>query len=179
MPIDPTDIVFYYSTKSGAAGDSTAGTAAGSLGKYVSTTPVAAGVNGVFDDITGAENAASTVDYRCLFVRNNHATLTATLVTVYVSAEVPGGANVAIALDNIASSAKGSAAAQAASITTETTAPTGVSAFSTPTSDGAGLTVGSLAAGQVKGVWVRRTAANSAAINNDGMTLAVSFDTPA
>ena len=52
-------------------------------------------------------------------------------------------------------------------------------AFSTPTTDGGGLSVGTLAPGQVKGIWVRRTATNSAAINNDGFTLAASFDTPA
>ena len=179
MPIASTDIVFNYSTTSGSAGDTTAGTANGSLGKYVSTTAVATGANGLFDDISGAENAASTVDYRCVFIRNNHATLTATAVTVYVSAEVAGGANVAIALDNIATSAKGASAAQAAQIANETATPTGVGAFSTPTTDGGGLSVGTLAPGQVKGIWVRRTATNSPAINNDGFTLAASFDTPA
>lgn len=179
MAITATDVVFYYSTTAGSAGDTTAGTAAGSLGKYCSTTAMATGANGIFDDITGAENAASTVDYRCIFIRNNHATLTATSVTVYVSAEVAGGANVAIALDNIATSAKGAATAQAATIATETTTPTGVGAFSTPTTDGTGLAIASLAPGQVKGIWVRRTATNSAAMNGDGFTIAASFDTPA
>lgn len=179
MPIASSDMVLRYSTTAGAAGDSTAGTAIGSLGKYVSTTVVTAGANGIFDDISGAENAASTVDYRCIFVLNNHATLTATLVTVYVSAEVAGGASGAIALDNLAVSAKGSAAAQGAQIASETTAPTGIGAFSTPTTDGTGLAIGTLAPGQVKAVWVRRTAANTAAVAGDGLTLAVSFDTPA
>lgn len=179
MPIASSDIAFYYSITSGSAGASTTGTAAGSLGKYVSTTPMATGANGLFDNISGAENAASTVDYRCVFVQNNHATLTASALSVYVSAEVAGGAAVAIALDNIAASAKGATAAQAATIANETTAPTGVGAFSTPTTDATGLSIGTLGPGQVKGVWVRRTAANSAAIDNDGATFAVSFDTPA
>lgn len=179
MAILSTDIVLRYSTASGSAGDTTAGTAATSLGKYVSTTVVTAGANGVFDDVSGAENAASTVDYRCIFVLNNHATLTATSVTVYASAEVAGGASVALALDSIAASAKGSAPAQSATIASETTAPTGVGAFSTPTTDGTGLAIGSLAPGQVKAIWVRRTAANSAALTGDGFTLAISFDTPA
>ena len=179
MPIATSDILFKYSVKTGSAGDSTAGTAAGSLGKYVSTTQVAAGANGLFDDISGAENAASAVDYRCVFVHNNHATLTYQNAVVYMSAETAGGANVAIATDNIAASAKGSASAQAAEIASETTAPTGVSAFSSPTTAGTGLSLGNIAAGQVKGVWVRRTAANSAAIDSDGFTLAVSGDTAA
>lgn len=179
MPISASDMQIMYSTTAGSAGDSTAGTASGSLGKYVSTTPVAAGANGLFDNISGAENAASTVDYRCVFVKNNHASLTASSVTIYMSAEVAGGANVAIALDNIATSAKGSASAQAAQIASETTTPTGVGSFSSPTTDGAGLAIGSLAPGQVKAVWVRRTATNSGPVDADGVTLSVSFDTPA
>lgn len=74
MAIVAADIVYRYSIKTGAAGDSTASAQATSLGKYVSTTVVATGANGKFDNISGAENAASTVDYRCIFVLNNHAT---------------------------------------------------------------------------------------------------------
>lgn len=179
MPIVASDIVFRYSVKTGSAGDTVAGTAAGSLGKYVSTTAWAGGAGTLFDTITGDENAASTVDYRCIFVLNNHASITLENAVVYVSAETAGGASVAIAVDNIAASAKTSASAQAAEIATETTAPTGVGAFSTPTTKGAGLALGSLTPGQVRAVWIRRTAANSAAINADGFTLTVAGDTAA
>ncbi len=179
MPIASSDIVFRYSVVTGSAGDSTAGTQAGSLGKYISTTAVTAGANGQFDDISGAENAASTVDYRCNFVLNNHGTLTLTSPTTYISAETAGGASIALATDNIAVSAKGSASAQAAQIANETTAPSGVSAFSSPTTAAGGLSLGNIAAGSVKGVWIRRTAANSAALDNDGYTWAVTGDTAA
>src|SRR4051812_16344560 len=114
MAITSSDILLKYSVKSGAAGNTTSGTAAGSLGKYVSTTTVATGANGIFDDITGDENAASTVDYRCIFVLNTHATLTLYTALAYLSAEIAGGASVAFAIDNIAASAKGSSSAQAA-----------------------------------------------------------------
>jgi hypothetical protein len=179
MAIVASDIVFRYSTTSGSAGDTTAGAMATSLGKYVSTTAFSTGTNVTFDNISGSENAASTVDYRCIFILNNHATLTASNLSFFVSSEVSGGASIAIATDNIAVSAKGSSSAQAAQIASETTAPSGVSAFSTPTTDGAGLTVASLAAGQVKAIWIKRTAANTAAINNDGYTLSIALDTPA
>ena len=179
MAIVSSDIIFRYSTTSGAAGDTTAGTANGSLGKYVSTTDMATGANGLFDDISGAENAASTVDYRCFFVLNNHATLTLQSAVVYLSAEVAGGASIAIATDNIAVSAKGASTAQAAQIATETTAPSGVGSFSSPTTVGTGLALGNIGPGQVKAVWVRRTATNSAALNNDGVTFAVTGDTAA
>lgn len=179
MPITSTDIVFRLSTTAGAAGDTNTSTPAASLGKYVSTTVMAAGANGLFDDISGAENAASTVDYRCFFVLNNNPTLTLQSAVVYLSSEVAGGASVAIATDNIGPVAKGSSSAQAAQIASETTAPTGVSAFSSPTTSGTGLALGSIPAGQVRAVWVRRTAANSAALDADGVTFAVTGDTAA
>jgi hypothetical protein len=179
MAITATDIVLRYSVVTGAAGDSTAGTQTGSLGKYASTTAVATGANGLFDDISGAENAASTVDYRCIFVLNNHATLTMQNAVVYLSAEVGGGAAIAVAVDNIAASAKGSASAQAALIANETTAPSGVGAFSSPTTVATGLALGSLTPGQVKGIWVRRTAANTSAVDADGVTIGIGCDTAA
>jgi hypothetical protein len=179
MSIVSADIIFRLSVKTGSAGDTTASTPAASLGKYVSSTAYAGGTNGLFDDITGDENAASTVDYRCLFVLNNHATLTMLSSVIYISAEVAGGASVALAVDNIAASAKGGASAQAAEIANETTAPTGVGAFSSPTTKAAGLALGDITPGQVRAVWVRRTAANSAAIDADGVTLTVACDSAA
>lgn len=179
MAIAATDIIFRLSTTAGAAGDSTAGTPAGSLGKYVSTTAMGTGAGALFDDVTGAENAANDVEYRCFFILNNHTTLTAQNVTLYLSAEVGGGASIAIATDNIGPVAKGSAAAQAAQVADENTAPAGVSAFASPVTDGAGLAIGSLAPGQVKAVWVKRTAANSSPLDSDGVTFACAFDTAA
>lgn len=179
MAITATDILVRYSTVAGSAGNTTAGTAAGSLGKYISTTDVATTLNGLFDDVSGAENAASTVDYRCVFVLNNHATLDLQNAVAYMSAEVAGGTNIAIAVDSTAISAKGAAGAQALQVANETTAPAGPLTFSSPTTVGAGLALGTIPAGSVKAVWVRRTAANSAALDADGFTLAIGGDTAA
>jgi hypothetical protein len=179
MPIVSGDLIIRLSTKSGAAGDSTASTPGASLGKYVSTTVMSTAANGLFDDVSGEENAASTVDYRCIFVLNNHATLTLQSAAIYLSAEVAGGASIAIASDNIGPVAKGQAGAQAAEIANETTAPTGVSAFSSPTTRAGGIALGNIAPGQVRAVWVRRTAANSAALDADGVTFVVAGDTAA
>lgn len=178
MAIADSDIILRLTTKSGSAGDTTAQANPNlSLGKYASTSAWVAGTNSLFDNISGDENAASTVDYRAVAVLNNHATLTLENAFVYVSAEVSGGAAVAIAVDNIGPTAKGSSSAQAAEIATETTAPTGVGAFSTPTNKAGALPLGNIGPGQVKMVWVRRTASNSAAKNNDGFTLVVGGDT--
>lgn len=177
MPIVASDIILRLTVKTGSAGDSTAQADPNqSLGKYASTTAMGTGANALFDDISGAENAASTVDYRAVAVLNNHGSLTLQNAVVYLSAEVSGGANVAIAVDNIASSAKGASSAQGDQIATETTAPTAVGAFSSPTTAGTGLALGNIGPGQVKFFWARRTATNSAA-QADGCTFAVSGDT--
>jgi len=163
----------------GTAGDTTAGTPAGSLGKYVSTTVVSAtALNNLFDDVTGDENAASDVEYRLLFVLNNHATLTLLAPVVWLSAEVAGGAVAAISVDTTATSAKGATAAQAKEVANENTAPA-TQTFTAPTTKATGLAIGDLLPGQVRGIWVRRTAGNTAALDNDSVTLRVEGDTAA
>jgi hypothetical protein len=173
-----SEIVFRYTVVTGSAGDSTAGTAAGSLGKYASTTAWAGGsLNDLYDDISGAENAASTVDYRGIAILNNNTANTLQNAVCYISAETAGGASIALATDNIAASAKASASAQMALIASETTAPSGVSSFSSPTTLGTGLSLGNIPVANVKGMWVKRTAANTSALSADGVTIAVAGDT--
>ena len=179
MAIVAGDLLFKFSVKTGSAGDSVAGTAAGSLGKYVSQTEITDAVlNNLFDDVTGDDNAASDVEYRCIFVHNNHASLTWENPVVWLSAETAGGANIAIAVDDVAVSAKGSASAQADEVANEDAAPSGES-FTSPSTKGTGLSLGSIAAGSVKAVWVQRSATNSAALDNDDVTLEFSGDTAA
>lgn len=173
MPIASSDILIKFSTTAGAAGNSNAGTPAGSLGKYISTTQLTDNsLNNLFDDVTGAENAANDVEYRCIFIHNNHGSLTFSNVVVYLASEVAGGASTAIGVDTTAASAIGSAGAQALQVADENTPPVGVS-FSSPTTLGTGIAVGSLSPGQCRAIWVRRTAANTAALSNDGVTLRV------
>lgn len=171
------DILYKYSVAA-AAGNTTGSSANASLGDQISTTAWAGSVlNDLFDDISGAENAASTVDYRCIFIHNNNGANTFENPKVYLSAETAGGASIAIAIDDIAASAIGSGSPQAAAIGAETTAPTGVGAFSSPTTSGTGLALGNLTTGQCRAIWVRRTAANTAALSADGVTIAVTGDT--
>mgnify|MGYP001602321185 CR=1 FL=1 len=179
MAITATDILFKFSVKTGTAGNSTVGTADGSLGKYISTTQITdATLNNLFDNVTGDENAASDVEYRCIFVHNAHASLTWTGVLAWLSAEVAGGANAAIAIDGVVASAIGATAAQADEVANEGTAPTGET-FSSPTTKATGLSIGDLAAGNCRAIWVRRSAANTAALDNDGVTVRCEGDTSA
>lgn len=179
MAINSTDIVFRLSTKTGSAGDSTAqNDPNASLGKYVSTTALnlASPLNNLFADVSGADAQAGRVDYRCIFVLNNHGSLTLKNPVVWIKDEVAGGANIAISVDTTAASPKNSSQAQAKEIATETTAPSGQS-FSSPTSKEAGLALGDIPPGYVKAIWIRRTVpAGTAAKAADGVTLRVEGD---
>jgi len=178
MAITATDILYKFSVAA-AAGNTTAGTAAGSLGDQISTTQITDNtLNNLFDDVSGDENAASDVEYRGYFVHNNHGSLTWTAPFAWLSAEVAGGAVAAISVDTTATSAVGSGSTQMKTIADESTAPTSQT-FSSPTTKGTGLALSDIPAGSVKGIWVRRTAANTAAVTNDGVTIRIEGDTAA
>jgi hypothetical protein len=180
MAITAADILYKASIKTGTAGNQSAQADVNqSLGKYISTTQLTdATLHNLFDLITGDENAASDVEYRCIFVHNNHGTLTWENVVVWLSAEVAGGAVAAISVDTTAASAVGSASAQAKEVVDESTAPA-TQTFTAPTTKGTGLSIGNLTAGQVRAIWIRRTAANTSALNNDGVTIRCEGDTAA
>lgn len=179
MPITSGDIRYRLSVTTGSAGNTTAqADPNASLGKYISTTAwdqTSLNLN-LYDLITGDANAAGAVDYRCVFVWNNHATNTWYGPKVWVSEQISGGADVAIGLDPAGVVPVGQSAAQAATIANEATPPSGVT-FSTPLSKPAGLSVADVPAGSCFAVWLRRTATNSAAKDADGVTIEASGDT--
>ena len=163
MPIVNTDLVMRLSVAA-AAGDTTAGTPSTSLGDQVSTTAVVtATVDNLFDSVSGAEAAAGRTEYRCVFILNNHATLTATNTRFGLTSQTAGGGTIDFGVDPTAKSAKGSGSAQAVTVANETTAPAGV------TFAGTEVTLGDLAPGEVRAVWLRRTVtAGASALNPDG-----------
>lgn len=180
MPIVASDIVFRLSTTSGSAGDSTASTPAASLGKYASTSAITTAVlNNLWDDVSGAEAAAGDTEYRCIFMLNNHGSLTLKTPNVFITSQTAGGGTIDIGLDPAGVTAKGSASAQAATIANESAAPAGVT-FSSPTSGSPLALPANLGPGQVIGIWIRRTVtAGASAVNPDGAILGWNGDTDA
>ena len=174
MAITDADIGIYLTVKTGSAGNSTAGTAAGSLGKYLSTTAAPTGLHAIFDTISAAENAASTVDYRCLAVRNLSATDTVTAVA-FLPVATAGGATLSIQVDTTPATAIGSASAQGLSIANETTAPAGVTGWSTGDSASTGVDLGTIPPAHCRLLWLKRAANASPALDPDGATLRVAF----
>lgn len=178
MSIVAGDIKIRGTTTSGAAGNSTAfGGAGTSLGKYATSDDITdATANNLFPDVTGAENAVSNVDYQAIGVYNSNGATDWTDVTIYLSAETAGGVSCAVGADTTAASAIGSAGAQLLTIANKDTAPAGVS-FTTATTYAAGTNIGTIPHGDVKGLWIRRTASNSAALSSDDVTLGIAGDT--
>jgi hypothetical protein len=173
LPISASDIKFRLAVKTGSAGNSLTSTPAASLGKYVSTTDIVDDtLHNLFDAVSGDENAASDVEYRCVFVVNTSGSSSWTGLVLWIDSQTSGGATVAVGKDPAAASAVGSASAQAAEIANESTAPAGVT-FSTPTDKATGIAFGDLAPGECRAFWVRRTAANSAALDNDGAVFVI------
>lgn len=173
MAIVASDIVKRFSVAA-AAGNTTAGAAATSLGDQISTTAITdATIGNLFDDLSGAEATAGDTEYRCIFILNNHASLTLQSATIAVQSQTASAPVHTIALDDIAISAKGSGSAQAATIADESSAPSGVGSF------GAGpLTIGDLAPGECKAIWIKRVAsAGVGSFNPVTLVLRVTGDT--
>ena len=180
MAIVTADLKWYLSIKTGSAGNSSAQSDANaSLGKYLSTTQAPTTLNGLFDAVTKERNAASEVDYRCVFIRNLHSTLTAMSGVIYLDGgDMAGGPSWAIAVDSTAASAIASASAQALEVANDTTAPSPALTFSAPTTEGAGIAVGDIAPGYCRAIWIRCTQTNSVAVT-EGITLKATFTTAA
>jgi len=183
-----SDILFKLSAPGASAGNTTSGTAGNSWGNYISTTQVSSTpLDNLFNDITGAQNAAGQVDYACVFIHNNTASGNSMLNTVAwlpQSLYVAGGATIQVAADTFAASAIGTSSQQAVKITAATNAPAGVAGWVSPTNTTPsypsytnGIQLGTIAPGYCIAVWIKRTATNSAPVNNDGFTLEIDLDT--
>ena len=162
MPINSTDIQYRLSGGAANASDEA------SLGGIKSSTALS---GTVLDDVSGAESAAGSVEYRCFYIHNNHATLALTLAAIFLQALALGSGH-AIAIGVGSAAINGTEQA----VANEITAPAGV-AFSSPTTLGTALALGSIPAGQHKAVWVRRTVAAGSAASANSYNLRVTGDT--
>ena len=168
MPIISTDIVYRLS---GGASNTDVNA---SLGGAKSSTSVGTGLHNLFDVVGSAEATAGDTEYRCVYVHNNHGTLTMQSAKIWISSNTPS-------TDTSVEIALGSSAVNGTetSVANENTAPSGPT-FSAPASEGAALSIGDIPAGQHKAVWIKRIVNTGAtAYNNDTATLTVKCDTAA
>ena len=177
MAVSASDLVLRYSKVTATAGWQTGGTASTSRGKFMAQEAMPSGaLHNLFDVVSADENAAADVEYRCVFIHNTNATDSALNGKLWVS-QIDGGAGAAIAHDLAGAVAYNLGTAQADDIVDESTAPSPALSWSTVSSRSTGLTVPTLAANQCIGVWIKRTAANSDAMSNDGASLYLYVET--
>jgi hypothetical protein len=132
--------------------------------------PTALTANSLFDDVTGAEEQAGDIEYRCAYVRNS-GDVSALNTVIWLSANTADtGTTIDIGLGTSAVDGTEQTVAN------ENTAPAGVT-FSAPSTEGTGLSIGTLAAASHKAVWLRRTITALTGASNDTFTFAAAFDT--
>lgn len=169
MPIVSADIE--YRLSGGAANTSPAAALGGAMSTAGGGVITSAALHNLFDAVTGDEAAAGDVEYRGIYIRNNHGTLTLLDPKIWISS-LSSSADTEL---DIALADEGVSVAME-TIANESTAPVGPS-FTRPTTKGAGLAPGDIAAAGYIGVWVRRTVTAGASAANDTATLRVEGDT--
>jgi hypothetical protein len=166
-------ITWHYSVNTGPGLSTAQGDPNDSIGGFASSTTWD-DTEALFDTVSGDENAASDVEYRCVFIRNPISGETAFGGKVWIT-EDAGGPTHAIALAGQGVVADNSASVQADRLADEGTAPSGET-FTSPATKAAGLSTGDIGANQVIGVFVRRTTANTAQDPSESFTLHFGFD---
>jgi hypothetical protein len=102
----------------------------------------------LFDNVPRTDAITGHVEYRCVYIHNNDTG--DTTVGAWISDQPGSGATFSLA---VATEAAGVTVTAPANNTTAPSGPT----FSTPTTTGAALALGTLTPGQGRGLWIRRT----------------------
>lgn len=142
-----------------------------SIGGAKSSVVMGETLNDLFDQVSGDESAAGDIEYRLVYIENNHGTLIAQNPKVWIESQTTSP-DTSIAIGIGAAGLNGVESA----IGDEDSAPAGVS-FSTPANKAAGLTIPNMPAGQHIPLWIRRTVnAGASAINNDASQIDFACD---
>lgn len=163
MAVLTSEIKFYLS---GGAGNSDNNA---SLGGAISTTELTTSVHNLFDLVSSSEVTNGTTEYRCFYVKNTNSTDSLETTIAWISTDNTGSyTDISIGLDPAGISGT------ATTVANESTAPSGVT-FSSPTTEGSALAIGTLAAGQYQAIWLKRvvTPSTSGAVIGLYSTVAV------
>lgn len=153
MAIAQSDIQLRLSG-GGSNGDPTAALGGAKSSSSISSTIL----HNIFDRVSGDESAAGDVEYRILYIHNNHSSLAAQNVKVWLHSNP---------LNDIDLGFKEAVNATAGSIADEDTAPSGVSWSTAPTSSSKVDVATSIPAGQHRALYLRRTIAAGTAADDD------------
>lgn len=169
MPIISTDLVWRLSGGAGNTSPAASlGGAMSTVGGGVITTAV---LNNVWDDVSSAEAAAGDIEYRGIYIQNNHGSLTLQSPVFWIDSLTTSAqteADVALADEAVNVAME--------TIVNESTAPVGP-AFTRPVTKGTGLAIANIPFAQFKGLWERRTVDVGAAVASDTFSVRVEGDT--
>ena len=127
--------------------------------------------NNLWDDVSGVEATVGDTEYRGIYIRNAHPTLTWESAVVWIEENTPSEDTVVeIGL------APEMAGVPMSAVATEQFAPSGV-VFTAPATKAAGLPLGDLAPGSFRGVWVRRRVFDHAQPFRDVVVIRAEGDT--
>jgi len=169
MPVSSANMKLYLSGGAANADPNAA------LGGARSTTLVGAGLNNIFDDVTGDEAATGDTEYRCIYFRNEDANASGLLAPLrYWIDQLTSNTGDEIDLGIDPAGKNG----VATTIANENVAPVGVS-FSRPTTKAAGLDLPGTPYVQNDqvAVWIRRTVTAGASTDpNDTASIRIEGD---
>jgi hypothetical protein len=169
MPIVASDISYQLSGGAANANPNA------SLGGVISSEEVVDAVlHNLFDVVSGDESAAGDTEYRCIYVKNNHATLAMLNTKLWIQAA-------SASADSAEAVGLGSSAVSATeqTVANEGTAPGSVT-FSAAANEAAALAIGDIPAGGHKAIWIRRVITEGAsAANSVSMTIRTKCETAA
>ena len=159
---------------SGGASNTSAAAALGGAMSTVGGGVIATGVaNNLWDDVSSGEASAGDIEYRGIYVKNAHGSLTWQTVVAWVDSLTSSSStefDIALADEAVNAAME--------TIINESTAPSGPT-FTRPTTKGTGLAIGNIPAGEFKGIWIRRTVTAGAGPANDSGSIRVEGDTAA
>jgi hypothetical protein len=127
-------------------------------------------LNAAWDDISAAQTTSGVTEYRCFYLLNSDATLTAFNVEMWIDSNSPAGDSIEIACGSAAISAQ-----EQGPLSLETTAPTGVSFSTAPDQDSA-IPLGDIPPSGYRSFWIKRVVpAGTSSWNDNTYVLRVSF----
>lgn len=148
-----------------------------SLGEEMSSMVIPnATLQNLFDNVSSAERATGSQEYRCFYFINKHSTETLKNAVIFIASQTPSAdTGIEIGLDPNGIG-DGTTTGVATDIADETYPPAGVS-FSAPGDAGSGLVVGDLEPDEAIALWVKRTVDMGAdAAANDPFTIRITGD---
>ena len=178
--VEPSNVRFKLARATGPGNSGPSGALGTSLGPFMST--ISPGEGDWFPNVSGAENEAEVTEYQVFFVYNNQPNNETGMQSVVVSIDnVPGGTVCALWADPIGAVSATSDDDQSLSVDNINTAPEGSGASDSSLGDFSteDISLGTIGPRQCAAFWVRRKASNANAVDGDGFTITVNWDTSA